>query len=357
MRKLIWTVFGLLLISFTSAQEISYAPPARTLWSVNAGAMLTVSTSDLEVKPFLEATYSSEIASSGINVDAGAMLEFYLSDYKYGIGQNAVGGNASAYLGLGLFPNTSPAPARQVSNEGNTFDIRTFSGSGASVSSWQVGYGVSQWFGGFPGVDTWTLTSRAGVIYLGHSGSDTVRWRLIYGNDNLPLGDFRDSNESAFGSFEIGGGVGGSLEIGFRNVTDQVLYGAKEEVDAQFRLPNRVSSGYRLVREPYTDEARGLGTSLTVGPGVKNHIVFIGMRMGAMRFRLGVDGKLAYDLTQGLMHQAFGFHGLPHKESTGTFFEFGLDLRPFFDYGLSFTGEHHPPVEHHRPVQVENGSP
>ena len=88
--------------------------------------------------------------------------------------------------------------------------------------------------------------------------------------------------------------------------------------------------------EPYTDETRALGTSLTVGPGVKNHVVFAGATLGSLRLRFGIDGELAYDLTQGLMHQALGFHGVPHKETTSTFFELGVDLGFLYGYDLGF---------------------
>ena len=312
----------LVLVWMAALLPLSVAQETATsmIWKTNAGVFLTFGTTDIEVKPYIQSTFSADVAP-GIGLDAGIISEFYIASPRHGVEEDALGGSLSTYLGFGLITDKRLVYPTQP----NALDVRTFSGRGPSVNSFQAGYGVTQWFGGFPATGDWTLTSRAGSVYLSYNDGPWTRARLIYGNDDLPLGDSRDSNESAFGSFEIGNNYE-SAEIGFYNVTDQVLYGSKEEVDPRFKLPNRVSVGYRLVGEPFADKERGLGTSLTTGPGVENHVVFLGYSSSFLEFRLGVEGKLAYDVTQGLIHNLLGYHALPHKDDNNVFLETGLDI-------------------------------
>ena len=293
-------------------------------WAVDLGVMLTLGLEDIEIKPFLQTSYSAELGSN-IGIDAGVRLELYTAYPKYGVNHFAVGGDLSTYLGFGVIPGDTPLAQVRA----NSIDVRSFGGSGPTMNGLQAGYSVTQWFGGFVGggeggLFGWKLSSRAGALYAGY-GDENVRLRVTYGNDNLPLGDHLDSNESAFGSVEVGNEAS-SFELGFRNVTDYILYGPRGDVADGFKLSDPTSSGYRLAGEPYTDKERGLGTYLVKGPGVKQHVVFLGGSSGPAHIRLGVRGQLAYNLTQGRIHSLIGAHGLPHDDGTSLFLEAALDL-------------------------------
>ena len=188
------------------------------LWEVNAGLKFSVGSVGMEFKPYVAGSISVPIWNS-VGVDAGVQLELYTAYPKYGIERGAIGGNFSQYVGIGGNPWSGDTPEPIPTN---SFDVRTFSGSGPSLYNLRGGYGVNSFFGHFVGeqerylkrgIPSSPLFSTTGNFYLGlsyDSWSSTGR----YGNDNNPGGNELDANETAFGSLQFKFGEY-SLEIGF----------------------------------------------------------------------------------------------------------------------------------------------
>jgi RHS repeat-associated protein len=295
------------------------------LWEVKGGLKISYGSTQLEFRPFVEGSISAPIVDH-VGIEAGAQLEFYTAYPKYGLERGAIGGNLSLYAGAGWRTGNMPERIRT-----NSFDARTFSGSGLSLYNIRVGYGVTSFFGHFIGEErpfqkpgpASPLFSRTGTVYAG-TNFDT--WSLTgrYSNDNLFLGNGLDANETASGSLQLKVGDY-SGEVGFFNVTDQVQHGIESDLDSRYKML-KDPSGVRLVEGPIWDHERKLATYKTDGPGVSLHVVYGAFSAPGFQLRAGVGGKAAHDVTQGAVHRALGYHLFPHDAKSWLYKELNIDL-------------------------------
>ncbi len=297
-------------------------PAAR--WEVKGGIKFSFGSTRVELTPFIEGSVSY-LSSFHVGVDAGAKFEFYSASGKYGLKREAHGGNLSGYIGAGLLLDNTPPDNPRT----NSFDVRSFAGSGVSLHNIVFGYGISSFFGEFDD-DSFNpippehlrLFSRTG-IYYGSLNFGEWYSKSWYANDNLMGGNGLDANESAFGGIQVRKGEE-SLELSFFDVTDQIEHvtsGTKGFKDV------RDSEGVRKVEEgTQWDKNRGLGIYKSKGPGVSLHVINVAYSRGPLQFKAGLMGKFAYDWTQGLAHKIGGWHHHRHDQNTRFFFDFTLEV-------------------------------
>ena len=262
------------------------------------------------------------IFNSGFGGEVGGKVEFYNSDKKYGVDLPASGINFSVFAGLG-----SASPDKYEINKSDSYNIRTFSGSGPSLLDYKVGLGHTVFEGRFTNYkekspeDDSRLFSSIGSVYGSFKIGDE-NLRLVYGNDNILFGNRLDANETANLSlfYKI---QDVELEFGFFNVTDQVQHVQSEsELNPDLKKMTKDPAGFRSAGGKVWDENRKLATYDVYGKGIKQHVIFLGIQNENIYGQLGVSGKTSHNLTQGAIHNILGYHLFPHKSKNYFHFEF-----------------------------------
>lgn len=291
------------------------------MYDIRIGTTVTFGSSNIEITHSLSANLSG-IFNSGFGGEVGGKVEFYNSDKKYGVDLPASGINFSVFAGLG-----SASPDKYEINKSDSYNIRTFSGSGPSLLDYKVGLGHTVFEGRFTNYkekspeDDSRLFSSIGSVYGSFKIGDE-NLRLVYGNDNILFGNRLDANETANLSlfYKI---QDVELEFGFFNVTDQVQHVQSEsELNPDLKKMTKDPAGFRSAGGKVWDENRKLATYDVYGKGIKQHVIFLGIQNENIYGQLGVSGKTSHNLTQGAIHNILGYHLFPHKSKNYFHFEF-----------------------------------